>query len=72
MKFYNPVIKDFMLSGIMTEPSFIFSFKAAVTIYTLTLMYEVDNIFGEEFIEVYGYPVPRGTIRLGIQWDFFD
>jgi len=38
----------------------------------LTLIYEVDNIFGEDFIEVCGYPIPKATIRIGLRWDFMD
>jgi len=72
IKYYNPALRDFALSKGLTEPSYIFDFKAFVTIQTLTFIYEVDNVFGEDFVEVYGYPVPRGTIRIGIQWDFFD
>ena len=72
IKYYFPAVRDFALSKGLTEPSFIFDFKAFVTIESLTFMYEVDNVFGEDFVEVYGYPVPRGTMRIGIQWDFFD
>jgi len=72
IKYYFPVVRDFALSKSLTEPSFIFDLKALVTIRSLTFIYEVDNIFGEDFVEVYGYPVPRGTMRIGIQWDFFD
>jgi outer membrane cobalamin receptor len=72
IKNYNPLIRDFYLSNEFTEPSFIFNFKGMLKIKTVTLMYEVDNIFGEDFIEVYGYPIPKGTIRMGIQWDFFN
>jgi len=72
IKYYNPAVRDFALSKVLTEPSLIFDFKALVTIRSLTFIYEVDNIFGEDFVEVYGYPVPRGTMRIGIQWDFFD
>ncbi|NVM02447.1 MAG: TonB-dependent receptor [Candidatus Helarchaeota archaeon] len=72
LKYYNPAVRDFALSKRLTESSFVFDFKAIVTIKTLTFIYEVDNVFGEDFVEVYGYPVPRGTIRIGIQWDFFD
>ena len=72
IKHYNPALRDFALSKGLTDPSYIFDFKAFITIKTLTFIYEVDNVFGEDFVEVYGYPVPRGTIRIGIQWDFFD
>lgn len=72
IKYYNPLTRDFYLSNEFTKSSFIFNFKGMLKIKTVTLIYEVDNIFGEEYIEVYGYPIPKGTIRMGIQWDFFN
>ncbi len=54
------------------EKTVIFNLKASATLYDATIFYEVDNIFGENYIDVYGFPVPKATIRIGVQWDFFN
>ncbi|MFC1557827.1 TonB-dependent receptor plug domain-containing protein [candidate division KSB1 bacterium] len=72
LKNFNSFYRDFIISPYLTDSSLIFNLKASATLYDATIFYEVDNLFGENYIDVYGFPVPKTTIRMGVQWDFFN
>jgi len=73
VRYYLPFSREFIIDNKAEKNSgFFLNIKGQVTIRTLSLFYEMDNVLNRQFEAVYSYPFPGRVIRLGLQWEFTD